>query len=107
MNAVTATVARTAAHTAASIDQLGFLLAQIASLQEQAEVIKNELKDAATASTDAMNAFEGFVFQAKVVQSDRTTVAYAKLVKDIGVSPEIVARYATLSAMFTVKVTSK
>jgi hypothetical protein len=34
-------------------------------------------------------------------------VAYAKLVKDIGVAPEIVARYATLSAVFTVKVTSK
>ena len=32
---------------------------------------------------------------------------YAKLVKDIGVAPEIVAKYATLSAVFTVKVTAK
>ena len=103
MNAVTATAAR----TAASIDQLGFLLAQIASLQAQAEEIKDSLKDAATASTDAAKAFEGSAFKATVVQADRTTVAYAKLVKDIGVAPEIVARYATLSAVFTVKVTSK
>ena len=101
MNAVTA------ARIAASIDQLGFIQAQIAKLQAQAEEIKDNLKDAATASVDATNAFEGFVFKATVVQSDRTTVAYAKLVKDIGVAPEIVARYATLSAVFTVKVTSK
>ena len=92
---------------AARIDQLGFLLAQIATLQAQAEEIKDSLKDAATASTDAVKAFEGSAFKATVVQADRTTVAYAKLVKDIGVAPEVVAKYATLSAVFTVKVTAK
>ena len=95
------------ANTAARIDQLGFLLAQIATLQAQAEEIKDSLTDAATASTDAVKAFEGSAFKATVVQADRTTVAYAKLVKDIGVAPEIVAKYATLSAVFTVKVTAK
>ena len=56
---------------------------------------------------DAIKAFEGSAFKATVVQADRTTVAYAKLVKDIGVAPEIVAKYATLSAVFTVKISLK
>lgn len=93
--------------TATSIDTLGALLAHIADLTAEAEIIKAALKEAATASTDATNVFNGENFKATVVQADRTNVAYAKIVKDIGVAEDVIAKYATISAVFTVKVTSK
>jgi hypothetical protein len=95
------------ANTAANADELGSLLSQIAALTAKADALKESFRDAATASVDAPKAFEGEFFKATVVQADRTTVAYAKLVKDIGVAPEIVAKYATLSAVFTVKISLK
>jgi hypothetical protein len=99
----------TQAHTitATSIDTLGAILAHIADLTAEAEIIKAALKEAATASVDATNVFNGENFKATVVQADRTNVAYAKIVKDIGVAEDVIAKYATISAVFTVKVTSK
>ena len=99
----------TQAHTitATTIDTLGAILAHIADLTAEAEIIKAALKEAATASSDAANVFNGENFKATVVQADRTNVAYAKIVKDIGVAEDVIAKYATISAVFTVKVTSK
>jgi hypothetical protein len=99
----------TQAHTltANSIDTLGALLAHIADLTAEAEIIKAALKEAATASVDAGNVFDGENFRATVVQADRTTVAYAKLVKSLNVADEVIKTFATISAVFSVKVTSK
>lgn len=99
----------TQAHTitATTIDTLGAILAHIADLTAEAEIIKAALKEAATASSDAMNVFTGENFKATVVQADRTNVAYAKIVKDLKVPDDVIANYATISAVFTVKVTSR
>ena len=93
--------------TVYSIDRLGALLAQMDALSKEVEMIKDALKDAATATTGADKVFEGNLFKATVVQSDRTTVAYAKLVKDIGIADDLVSQYAKVSAVFSVKVSSK
>ena len=90
-----------------SVDRLGALLAQMEVLSKEAEAIKDSLKDAATASSDADKCFEGENFKAIVVQADRTTVAYAKLVKDIGIADDVIKSYAKVSAVFSVKVSSK
>ena len=99
----------TQAHTltANSIDTLGALLAHIDDLTVEAEKIKKALKEAATASTDEDNVFDGENFRATVIQANRTNVAYAKIVKDLKVTDDVIAKYATISAVFTVKVTSR
>ena len=99
----------TQAHTltATSIDTLGALLAHIDDLTVEAEKIKKALKEAATASTDEDNVFDGENFRATVIQANRTNVAYAKIVKDLKVTDDVIAKYATISAVFSVKVTSK
>ena len=99
----------TQAHTltATSIDTLGALLAHIDDLTVEAEKIKAALKEAATASTGSDNVFDGENFRATVIQADRKNVAYAKIVKDLKVTDDVIAKYATISAVFTVKVTSR
>ncbi|CAB4122769.1 hypothetical protein UFOVP35_62 [uncultured Caudovirales phage] len=90
-----------------SVDRLGALLAQMEILSAQAEEIKDELKEAATATLDANKCFEGESFKAIVVQADRTNVAYAKLVKDMKIADDIIKSYSKVSAVFSVKVTAK
>ena len=90
-----------------SVDRLGALLAQMEILSAKAEKIKDELKEAATATTDASKYFEGENFKAIVVQSDRTTVSYAKLIKDMKIADDIVKSYAKVAAVFSVKVSPK
>lgn len=51
-----------------AVDRLGMLLAQIADLEEQAEAIKNELKNAGEGHV------EGALYKACVTLSQRNTV---------------------------------
>jgi len=89
-----------------TIDTLGALLAQIADLTKQAETIKDELKDSATAPNGS-KVFEGDMFKATVIESNRATVNYKKLLADLGVTEDTVAKYTSTSAVFSVKVTSR
>ena len=89
-----------------TIDTLGTLLAQIADLTKQADQIKDELKDSATAPNGS-KVFEGDMFKATVIESNRATVNYKKLLADLGVTEDTVAKYTSTSAVFSVKLTSR
>jgi hypothetical protein len=89
-----------------TIDTLGTLLAQIADLTKQADQIKDELKDSATAPNGS-KVFEGDMFKATVIEANRNTVNYKKLLADLGVTEDTVAQYTSTSAVFSVKVTSR
>lgn len=88
------------------IDRLGTLLAQIADLTSQADLIKDGLKDAATAPGGA-KVFEGNLFKATVVEANRSTVDYKALLADLGVSADVVAKYTKTAAVFSVKTTAR
>ena len=89
-----------------TIDTLGALLAQIADLTKQAETIKDELKDSATAPNGS-KVFEGDMFKATVVESNRSTIDWKALSKDLGITDEQLAAYTKTAAVFSVKVTSR
>lgn len=89
-----------------NIDTLGALLAKIADLTEDAELIKAELREAATAPNGS-NVFEGDLFKATVVESNRSTVNWKKLCKDLKIDETVLAQYTGTTAVFSVKVTSR
>jgi hypothetical protein len=88
------------------IDNLGALLAQIADLTKQADQIKDELKDAATLP-GADKSFDGAMFKATVVSTDRKSVDYKKMITDLGIAADTLAKYTSTTAVFSVKVTTK
>ena len=47
------------------------------------------------------------MFKATVISTDRKTVEYKKLLADLGVDAETIAKYISTTAVFSVKVTSK
>ena len=89
-----------------TIDTLGTLLAQIADLEAQAAAIKDDLKDAATAPGGSKS-FEGSLFKATVIESNRSTIDWKRLAADLGITDEQLASYTKTSAVFSVKVTSR
>jgi hypothetical protein len=89
-----------------TIDSLGTLLAQIAELTKQADAIKDGLKDSATAPNGS-KVFEGDLFKATVIESNRSTIDWKTLSADLGIDAETLAKYTKTSAVFTVKVTSR
>ena len=89
-----------------TIDTLGTLLAQIADLEAQATAIKDDLKDSAT-SPGGSKVFEGDMFQATVIESNRSTIDGKRLAADLGITDEQIAAYTKTAAVFSVKVTSR
>jgi hypothetical protein len=89
-----------------NIDTLGTLLAQIADLEKQASAIKDDLKDSATAPGGS-KVFEGDLFKATVVESNRSTIDWKQLSADLGISADVLAKYTKTAAVFSVKVTSR
>jgi len=89
-----------------TIDTLGALLAQIADLEKQASAIKDDLKDSATAPGGS-KVFEGDLFKATVVESNRSTIDWKQLSADLGIDAETLAKYTKTAAVFAVKVTSR
>ena len=82
------------------VDQLGMLLAQIADLEKQAEVIKNELKQ-------QEGHIEGNLFKACVTLSQRATVDNKAVFAEANVPAELIAKHTKTTAVITLKVTSK
>jgi len=89
-----------------NIDRLGLLLAEIDRLTKEADSIKDDLKDAATAPGGSKE-FVGNLFKATVIEADRKTVDYKKLLADLGVAQEVVAKYTKTAAVFSVKTTAR
>jgi len=82
------------------VDQLGMLLAQIADLEKQAEIIKNELKQ-------QEGHVEGNLFKACVTLSQRATVDNKAVFAEANVPAELIAKHTKTTAVITLKVTSK
>jgi hypothetical protein len=89
--------------TAASVDTLGALLAQIADLQKQADAIKDSIKDQASAG--GAKVVEGNLFKATYVETNRSVFDKDAFVKAFGA--EAYAKYTKTTAVFSVKVTSR
>jgi hypothetical protein len=83
------------------VDELGLLLAQIADLEAQAEIIKNELKNAGEGS------IEGTLYKGCVTLSQRTTVDNKAVFVAANVPAELIAKYSKTTAVITLKVTSR
>lgn len=93
----------TANITAASVDQLGALLAQIADLTKQADAIKDSIKDQASAG--GAKIVEGDLFKATYVETNRSVFDKDAFIKAFGA--EAYAKYTKTTAVFSVKVTSR
>ena len=88
-----------------SIDTLGLLLAQIKDLTDQADKIKDGIKD--VASLGGAKVVEGAIFKATYIESNRSVVDYKTLLKDCGIGADKIAEYTKTTAVFSVKVTSR
>jgi len=86
-----------------SVDTLGALLAQIADLTKQADAIKDGIKD--TASKGGAKVVEGALFKATYIESNRSVFDKDAFIKEHGA--EAYAKFTKVSAVFSVKVTSK
>ena len=87
------------------VDRLGLLLAQIADLTKEADSIKDQIKEAATAG--GQSSYEGNLYRATVVASNRQVVDYKGLVADLGVSDEQLQMFTKITAVFAVKTVSR
>ena len=87
------------------VDQLGFILSQIAELEAKADAIKDSLKDAATAG--AGNVFEGNLFKATVVEANRKTTDWKAIAKVCNIPEDVIIENTKIAAVFSVKTTAR
>jgi hypothetical protein len=83
------------------VDTLGLLLAQIAELEAKATVIKQSLKE------DGQGTYEGSMFKANVIVSNRSTVDFKQVFAECSVPAEVIARNTKAQEIVTVKLTSR
>ena len=88
-----------------SVDTLGALLAQIKDLTDQADAIKDGIKDSASAG--GAKVVEGVLFKATYSETNRSNVDYKALLAELGATAQQIANHTKTTAVFTVKVTSK
>lgn len=87
------------------VDTLGALLAQIKDLTDQAEAIKDSIKDSASAG--GAKVVEGAIFKATYSETNRSSVDYKALLAELGATAQQIANHTKTTAVFTVKVTSR
>jgi len=83
------------------VDQLGMLLAQIADLEAQAEVLKSELKNAGEGHV------QGNLYKSCVTLSQRNTVDNKAVFAEANVPAELIAKHTKTTAIITLKVTAR
>jgi hypothetical protein len=88
------------------VDRLGFLLAQIAELTKEADAIKDGLKDTAT-QVGANKVFEGNLFKATVVEANRRVTDWKAIQKACNIPEDIIIENTSITAVFSVKTTSR
>ncbi len=93
----------TITNTPASADELGTLLAQIATLTKQAESIKDAMKD--QASNGGPTVFEGALFKATYTETDRTIFDKDAFIKTFGA--DTYAKFTKTTAVFSIKTTAR
>jgi hypothetical protein len=88
------------------VDNLGSLLAQIAELTKQADAIKDAFKDQATLPSGS-KVFEGALFKATVVEQNRSIVDWKAIAKVYNIPDEVIIDNTKVTAVFSVRTTSK
>jgi hypothetical protein len=88
------------------VDQLGFILAQIAELEAKADAIKASIKDAATLA-GASNVFEGNLYKATVVEANRKVVDWKNIQKVCNIPEDVIIDNTKITAVFSVKTTAR
>ena len=91
--------------TPSSADELGTLLAQIATLTKQADKIKDAMKDVASAGGDKV--FEGALFKCTYVEANRSVTDWKALAEAMGISADTIAEYTSTTAVFSIKTTAR
>lgn len=81
-------------------DQLGALLAEIAVLEKKAEAIKSAMKEAG-------GVHDGVLFRSTVVESNRSVTDWKALCKAQNIGADVVAAHTKVTAVYSVKTTSK
>jgi len=89
---------------AAEIDTLGAILANIAALEKRAEEIKKALKE--EASLSGQQHFDGQIFRATYIESNRSTVDWKAIAKKLAIPADMIAAHTTTNAVYSVKVSS-
>lgn len=89
---------------AADIDTLGAILANIAALEKRAEEIKKALKE--EASLSGQQHFDGQLFRATYVESNRSTVDWKAIAKKLAIPADMIAAHTTTNAVYSVKVSA-
>ncbi len=95
----------TTAIKTSQIDDLGILLAQIADLTKQADKIKADIKE--EASLSGQKAFDGELFTASYIESNRSTVDWKAIAKVLAIPADLIAKHTGTTAVYSVKVTSR
>jgi len=89
---------------AADIDTLGAILADIAALEAKAEEIKKALKE--EASLSGQKHFDGQLFRATYIESNRSTVDWKAIAKIANIPADLIAKHTKSNAVYSVKVTT-
>ena len=88
-----------------AVDELGALLAHIATLTKQADAIKDALKD--VASNGGPTVFEGALFKSTYVEANRSVVDWKAIAKDLTLTDEYLAKFTSSTAVFSIKTTAR
>lgn len=91
--------------TPASADELGNLLAHIATLTKQADKIKDAMKD--VASKGDTKVFEGALFKATYCESNRAVTDWKALAEALAIPADKIAEYTSTTAVFSIKTTAR
>ena len=91
--------------TISSVDTLGELLARISELTAQADKIKDEIKD--SASKGGAKVIEGALFKATYSEANRKTTDWKAIAKIYNSPDEVIINNTNVTAVFSVKVTSR
>lgn len=84
-----------------NVDRLGELTKQMAVLKKEADAIKDNLKD--FCMTNDVKKVQGALVTATYVEANRKVVDYKTLCADIGVDSDILGKYTTHNAIFSIK----
>jgi len=91
--------------TLTQVDELGVLIAQIKDLEAQAEAIKNQFKD--IASADGQTVFEGTLFKATYIEANRSNIDWKAIAAEYNIPADAIARHTKTTAVFSIKTTSR
>jgi len=84
------------------VDRLAILGQQITKLKMEADLIKDSLKD--YCSSNNVQKVYGMIHSVTYVEANRKTIDYKTLCADLKLDDEILGKYTTHNAVYTIKV---